>query len=409
MGQIYFDLGILATREVLERSASDLIGLYVGHTGDKTKKLLESALGKVLLIDEAYRLANGDFAKEAVDELVDLLTKPQFAQKLVVILAGYDHDIQRLLVVNPGLTSRFPEKVAFKSFSSESCAELLVQELAKEVYLDLAHIHSLSASTSVLAAFEQLISIGDWANARDVQNLAKLVSSNVLERAPDASSGELILVAEQDVLHALQSMIAERSRRAALLVPPTPRSGAPGSNHALQSTTPVQSSGPPRTPASVVEVATADPPVFTGARDNANVEIERDAGVSDDVWSALTADKQKAIDAERYFDQIVSSYMEQERHRQDQNDEPISSIEEDNDPATRAARLRREQERVRCEQLRREKEEMERQREHEVRMQGKLRKMGVCSQGFRWIKQASGYRCAGGSHYVSDAALDAIP
>ncbi|KXT07703.1 hypothetical protein AC578_10169 [Pseudocercospora eumusae] len=140
MGRIYRDLGILATDEVLEKSASDLVGQYVGHTGDKTKKLLESALSKVLLIDEAYRLAKGDFAKEATDELVDLLTKPQFARKLIVILAGYDHDIERLMATNPSLTSRFPEKIPFQGLSLESCATLLTLRLAREKYLDVTSL-----------------------------------------------------------------------------------------------------------------------------------------------------------------------------------------------------------------------------------------------------------------------------
>jgi hypothetical protein len=76
MGKVYFDMGFLATAEVVMCSAIDLVGQYVGQTGPKTKKLLEKALGKVLFIDEAYRLAEGHFAKEAMDELVDCLTKP---------------------------------------------------------------------------------------------------------------------------------------------------------------------------------------------------------------------------------------------------------------------------------------------------------------------------------------------
>jgi AAA+ superfamily predicted ATPase len=105
-------MGILSSAEVVECSASDMVGQYVGHTGPKTQKLLEKALGKVLFIDEAYRLGEGHFAAEAVNELVDLITKPQFANKIVIILAGYDHDMNKLMAVNPGLSSRFPEEVS---------------------------------------------------------------------------------------------------------------------------------------------------------------------------------------------------------------------------------------------------------------------------------------------------------
>lgn len=71
MGQVYYDMGFLSSAEVLECSASDLVGQYVGHTGPKTIAKLDKALGKILFIDEAYRLSEGNFASEAVDELVD--------------------------------------------------------------------------------------------------------------------------------------------------------------------------------------------------------------------------------------------------------------------------------------------------------------------------------------------------
>lgn len=75
MGQVYYDMGFLSSVEVVECSASDLVGQYVGQTGPKTKKLFEKALGRVLFIDEAYRLSQGQFAQEAIDELVGILTQ----------------------------------------------------------------------------------------------------------------------------------------------------------------------------------------------------------------------------------------------------------------------------------------------------------------------------------------------
>ena len=63
--------------------------LYVGHPGPKTQKQPEKALGRVLFDDEAYRLADGHFSKEVMDETVDCLTKPKFAKKLLIILASY--------------------------------------------------------------------------------------------------------------------------------------------------------------------------------------------------------------------------------------------------------------------------------------------------------------------------------
>ena len=108
MGKVYYDMGFLANAQVVECSAKDMVAEYIGQTGPKTQKLIESALGKVLFIDEAYRLAEGHFAKEAVDELVDCVTKPKFYQKVIIILAGYEKDIKRLTSINSGFSSRFP-------------------------------------------------------------------------------------------------------------------------------------------------------------------------------------------------------------------------------------------------------------------------------------------------------------
>ena len=90
LGQVYYDMGFLSSADVIECSASDLVGKYVGHTGPKTKAVFEKALGKVLFVDEAYRLSEGQFAKETMDEIVGLMTQERFMNKLIIILAGYE-------------------------------------------------------------------------------------------------------------------------------------------------------------------------------------------------------------------------------------------------------------------------------------------------------------------------------
>ncbi|KAK2464129.1 hypothetical protein APHAL10511_003877, partial [Amanita phalloides] len=132
MGQVFYDMGLLSAAEVVECSASDLIGEYVGHTGPKTKKKFEEALGKVLFIDEAYRLAEGRFAQESMDEIVAILTDQKFMGKMMVILAGYDQDMNRLMNVNTGLSSRFPETINFHNIPVDRCMQLLEKELAKD-------------------------------------------------------------------------------------------------------------------------------------------------------------------------------------------------------------------------------------------------------------------------------------
>ena len=86
--KLFFDASFLATLEVLECSASELIGQYIGHAGPKVKQQLDKALGRILFIDEAHRLGECRFAKKALDELVDVITKDRYHQRLIEILAG---------------------------------------------------------------------------------------------------------------------------------------------------------------------------------------------------------------------------------------------------------------------------------------------------------------------------------
>lgn len=406
MGKIYRDLGILATDEVLEKSASDMIGQFVGHTGDKTKKLLESALGKVLLIDEAYRLAKGDFAKEAADELVDLLTKPQFARKLIVILAGYDDDIERLMATNPGLTSRFPERIPFQEISAEACVTLLMSRLGSETYLDVTSLHSLQTSSLVIAEFERLIRAGNWANARDVQTLASSISRDMLQ-AGDVSSTEVLKVTEEHIVTALRSMADERERRAKLLVTEVEHP------HQLENSLEHNLPTPRRTTTAMIPRSTCQEKSLWLARDddddNDEHTVERDEGVSDEVWSALLVDKQRAVNEEKLYNQTISSHSQQEQMQQHGQEHESEDNQGEDNPQPHAAHMRREQERLRLEHLRRQKEDLEARQEYEKKMQQKLRVMGVCSQGFRWIKQSAGYRCAGGSHFVANASLESMP
>ncbi|ORY15421.1 P-loop containing nucleoside triphosphate hydrolase protein [Clohesyomyces aquaticus] len=193
MGRFFYELGLLATPDVIECSASDMVGQYVGQTGPKVVALLERAIGKVLFIDEAYRLGSGgSYATEAVDELVDALSKERFKQKLIVILAGYEDDMDHLMSVNHGLESRFPEELIFEPFRPEQCLELLRKELGKlnirikspdaDEDKENAEPHSSSKkpkASALESLFAQCAQLPNWGNARDVQNLAKKLSQHV--------------------------------------------------------------------------------------------------------------------------------------------------------------------------------------------------------------------------------------
>ena len=129
MGKVFYDIGFIGTAEVVECLASDLMGQYVGQTGPPLRKGFNNALGPVLFIDETYRLADGTFAKEAVDEMVDGLTKERYKGKMAMVLAGYDEDIDLLLSVTSGVSSRVPDVISFYNLMSGECIKLLRSRL----------------------------------------------------------------------------------------------------------------------------------------------------------------------------------------------------------------------------------------------------------------------------------------
>ncbi|KAK3897515.1 helicase required for RNAi-mediated heterochromatin assembly 1, partial [Staphylotrichum tortipilum] len=229
MGQVFYDMGFLATAEVVECSATDLIGQYVGQTGPKVQQLFDKALGKVLFVDEAYRLAEGHFAKEAMDEIVDSVTKDRYFKKLVIILAGYDADINRLMSVNAGLTSRFPAVIDFRPLTADECVTLLLQLLLKQKQevsksgksLDLSCLEAPTTQfrDSLVKLLTDLAAQPNWASARDVQALAKGIFNQVLRDKEGITSGALTLT-EEVVTAELTTMLKERASRASAAQPP---------------------------------------------------------------------------------------------------------------------------------------------------------------------------------------------
>ena len=121
LAKIFYAFGLLQTPEVIEAHRADLVGEYLGATAIKTNELVDSALGGVLFIDEAYSLVNeGDgqadrFGTEAVQTL--LKRAEDNRENLIIILAGYEKQMESFLASNPGLASRFATRLKFPSYS----------------------------------------------------------------------------------------------------------------------------------------------------------------------------------------------------------------------------------------------------------------------------------------------------
>lgn len=213
IGRVFMDMGFLSSDEVVECSATDLVGCYVGQTGPKTRKKVESALGKVLFIDEAYRLGEGSFSSEAVNELVDIITKPRFIGKVVVILAGYEDDINSLLGSNAGMSSRFSEEIMFRPMGAGESLRLLWKELEKGDVVLRGAEEDGEGYEKVIGVMESLVTLKGWGNARDVLGLAKTIVGGVLRGDSGWQEGSTLFVSVEEVRGYIEMMLKERKAR----------------------------------------------------------------------------------------------------------------------------------------------------------------------------------------------------
>ena len=124
-------IGALKGGQLVEVTRADLVGRYTGHTAPLTNSVIESALGGVLFIDEAYSLYRGEqdsFGLEAIDTLVKGMEDHR--DELVVILAGYTREMETFLTANSGLASRFPNRIEFPDYTAVELLQI-TQVLAK--------------------------------------------------------------------------------------------------------------------------------------------------------------------------------------------------------------------------------------------------------------------------------------
>ncbi|MBQ8429640.1 MAG: AAA family ATPase [Clostridia bacterium] len=181
MAQIYKGLGILEKGQLVEASSSDLIAGYVGQTAQKTRALVETALGGVLFIDEAYTL-NGsekgnEFGQQAIDELLKCMEDHR--RELVVIVAGYTDLMAKFIDTNPGLQSRFNTTIEFDDYTGEELM-LIFDGLCKK------NKYELSANARYLLCdhFTKLYEKRDknFGNGRTVRNIFQQIVLNQAQR-----------------------------------------------------------------------------------------------------------------------------------------------------------------------------------------------------------------------------------
>ncbi|CEL08765.1 hypothetical protein ASPCAL11910 [Aspergillus calidoustus] len=240
--------------------------------------------------------------------------------------------------------------------------------------------------------FAILARSANWANARDVQTLGKAIFGTAIQ----AMQGKDVVITEGLILDKLDDMISEQTSRATQSFVVTNHAIDPSQAPALDWQPEQIIYTPPSTaaPSAKVIAETADPAL-------------PDDGVSDEVWSQLQQDLQSSERKESDYQSLLEEECDAQKAV-----EKIASLPKDdsklNDDTKKQHEYRRLEElalRAKLEKLQRGREAKEAERRKEQNIQHRLRQMGVCPMGYRWIKQTSGYRCAGGSHYVSNVDL----
>lgn len=150
-------IGVLQGGQLVEVTRADLVGKYVGHTAPLTQQAIQSALGGVLFVDEAYALYRGkddSFGLEAIDTLVKGMEDNR--DNLLVVLAGYSREMEEFLTANSGLRSRFPNLIEFPDYTGE---ELLA--IAKSIIKGKGYRLDESCEKPLLEYFEKAQREGD--------------------------------------------------------------------------------------------------------------------------------------------------------------------------------------------------------------------------------------------------------
>ena len=226
LGGLYAAIGALEKGQLVEVDRSGLVAGYVGQTALKTKEVIDSALGGVLFIDEAYSLAEGgenDFGREAIDTLLKAMEDHR--KDLVVIVAGYTGPMEKFLSSNPGLESRFNKYIYFPDYSGDELYRIFLSQVSRSGY-------TLSPEADAYARdyFRSVYENRDanFANGRDVRNrFEDMVVRHANRVAAMESPGReaLMELRREDFLDETQAALEKAAEAAEALAA---QDGAPG-------------------------------------------------------------------------------------------------------------------------------------------------------------------------------------
>ncbi|MFJ9458469.1 right-handed parallel beta-helix repeat-containing protein [Kitasatospora sp. NPDC101447] len=205
-GELLAELGVLPGGRLVETARADLVGRYIGHTAQLTRDAFERARGGVLFIDEAYTLtprgggSGGDFGQEAVDTLMKLMEDHR--DEVVVIVAGYQEEMQGFLASNPGLASRFSQQIAFDHYSADELVTIVRLQAEQAGYVCAPE--TLTALAQLCEAVPRDRTFGNGRFARQTLEAMITRQAGRLARLDIGDVSELSLLLPQDIPALLQ-------------------------------------------------------------------------------------------------------------------------------------------------------------------------------------------------------------
>ena len=202
IGKILKERGVLRIGAFFEYSGRDFCGRYVGETAPKTTSICRDAYGSVLFIDEAYSLYRGDsdsrdFGREAIDTLIAEMENHR--NDFVVIMAGYQDDMEKLMSGNLGLASRMPYTIEFPNYTRDQLCDIFVSMVESKFKYEKNLF--LVAREFFNTLPEETIRSKDFANARYARNLFERTWAKAALRCQLNGKKEIILTGE-DFSHA---------------------------------------------------------------------------------------------------------------------------------------------------------------------------------------------------------------
>ena len=196
MGKILFERGALFgdTFKFVEVSESDLLSGYVNQTTTQTLAKLEEARGGVLFIDEAYSLdkkSTNDTGKEAITTILKYMEDHK--NEIMIIFAGYTKEMEQFLQINPGLTSRVPNRLNFEDYSPEQIVQMGIKGLQKNRY-EIADVEYYTRK--VILEYNRSL---DRSNARWIRNFNEKIIKQLIARVIAEKSEEISLITNADI------------------------------------------------------------------------------------------------------------------------------------------------------------------------------------------------------------------